>query len=198
MSTPSVGVLPGAAVAGPAYADASRLGVRAFLATVAMLFAAFTSAYLVRRGGADWTPIALPSVLWRNTAVLVASSVALEAAWWAGRRRRQPLANAAFVGALGLGVWFLQGQVLAWNALRAAGVLLPTGPHAAFVYVLTVAHALHVLAALGVLTWGAARTWTGLAVRDPARWEQVMSGCRTFWHFLLAVWVYVFVLMSSY
>ena len=57
-----------------------RLGLWMFLATVTMLFAAFTSAYVVRRSGSDWRQMALPSTLWLNTIVLGASSLALEAA----------------------------------------------------------------------------------------------------------------------
>src|SRR5262249_47737234 len=54
--------------------DQIRLGLWMFLGTVTMLFAAFTSAYIVRRSGSDWHQVALPSILWLNTAVLAASS----------------------------------------------------------------------------------------------------------------------------
>ena len=37
-----------------------RLGLWMFLGTVTMLFAAFASAFIVRRSGADWEPIPLP------------------------------------------------------------------------------------------------------------------------------------------
>ena len=67
--------------------DQLKLGLWMFLATVTMLFAAFTSAYIVRRSGSDWRPVALPSVLWWNTAVLAASSVAVEIANWYGAGR---------------------------------------------------------------------------------------------------------------
>src|SRR5215510_7374424 len=60
--------------------DQVRLGLWMFLATVTMLFAAFASAYVVRRSGSDWRPVALPSILWWNTAILAASSAAVEIA----------------------------------------------------------------------------------------------------------------------
>src|SRR3954469_5764196 len=75
--------------------DVLRLGLWLFLATVTMLFAAFTSAYIVRRSGADWASSALPSILWLNTALLAASSVALEAGAWGAKRNRWTTANAA-------------------------------------------------------------------------------------------------------
>ena len=55
-----------------------------------MTFAAFTSALIVRQGGAsDWQHFTLPSVLYLNTLMIIASSVTLEIA------RRQ---IAAFMG----------------------------------------------------------------------------------------------------
>jgi cytochrome c oxidase subunit 3 len=58
---------------------------------------------------------------------------------------------------------------------------------------LTGAHAVHVVAALIVLAWGAA----GAALlRDPRRWAARMTACRTFWHYLGAVWLFLFALMS--
>ena len=178
--------------------DLVRLGLWIFLATVSMLFAAFTSAYIVRRSGADWRRIALPSILWLNTLVLAASSVALEAARWRGTRCRWRAASVAFAAAIALGLAFLAGQVLAWRQLIAAGVYAPASPHSSFFYMLTGVHGLHIVAALAVLAWGAAKTWTGAGRRDPRRWTALVGICRTFWHFLGGVWVYLFVLLSVY
>ena len=73
-----------------------RLGLWMFLATVTMLFAAFTSAYIVRRSGSDWRHVALPPILWLNTLILAASSIAVEAANRYGRCRRWRASTAAF------------------------------------------------------------------------------------------------------
>jgi cytochrome c oxidase subunit 3 len=173
-----------------------RLGLWMFLATVTMLFAAFTSAYVVRRSGSDWRHIALPSILWLNSAILAASSVALEAARLNGERERWRPATAAVLVALLLGAGFLAGQVAAWRQLAAAGVYLPTSPHSAFFFMMTGAHAVHVVAALVVLTWGAVATMRG--ARDPRAWASRMGLCRTFWHYLGAAWVLLFLLVSVY
>lgn len=174
-----------------------RLGLWMFLATVAMLFAAFASAYIVRRSGSDWVPINLPSVLWLNTLLLVASSLALEAAHWSGTHRQAMAARLALAASLLLAVGFLAGQVSAWRELMDAKVFMPSSPHSAFFYMLTGAHGLHVVAALGVLAWATGQTWTGLGERDRRRWSALMGSTRTFWHFLLAIWVFVFLLLSS-
>jgi cytochrome c oxidase subunit 3 len=178
--------------------DVVRLGLWMFLATVTMLFAAFTSAYLVRRGGSDWSYIPLPTVLWANTLVLAASSLALEAASRAGHRRNWVLANAGFLVAIVLGFAFVGGQWLAWRQLQRAGIYLPANPSSSFFYMMTGAHAIHVIAALGVLLWGASITWRGHRRDDLRSWSASIGLCRTFWHFLFGVWVYLFAFVSLF
>ena len=176
--------------------DQVKLGLWLFLATVTMLFAAFTSAYIVRRSGSDWRPVALPSILWLNSLVLAASSVAVEIANWRGSRGAWTSSVVAMVSGVALGITFLAGQVFAWRQMVAAGIYLPTSPHSSFFFMLTGAHALHVVAALVVLTWGAAVTLRGSA--DPGAWTARMSICRTFWHYLGGVWLFLFALVSLY
>jgi cytochrome c oxidase subunit III len=173
-----------------------RLGLWMFLATVTMLFAAFTSAYIVRRSGSDWRHVALPPMLWLNTLILAASSVAVEAANRYGLCRRWRASTAAFAVALALGIGFLAGQVTAWRQMVAAGVYLPTSPHSSFFYMLTGAHGVHVIAALAVLTWGLVHTRS--PARDPRAWAVRMELCRTFWHYLGGVWIFLFALVSLY
>jgi len=173
-----------------------KLGLWMFLATVTMLFAAFTSAYVVRRSGSDWRHVTLPSILWLNSGVLAASSAVLEAARANGERRRWRISIAAVAAAFLLGVAFLAGQVTAWRQLVAAGVYLPTSPHSSFFYMMTGAHAAHVGAALVVLAWGGVATWNGS--RNPRQWSARMGLCRTFWHYLGAVWLMLFALVSLY
>ncbi|HUK32981.1 MAG TPA: cytochrome c oxidase subunit 3 [Vicinamibacterales bacterium] len=176
--------------------DQLKLGLWMFLATVTMLFAAFTSAYVVRRSGSDWHPVALPSILWINSGVLGVSSIAVEFAHARGARGRWKASAIAILTALVLGVAFLGGQLLAWRQMAAAGVYLPTNPHSAFFFMMTGAHAVHVVAALVVLAWGAVVTVR--AAREPRGWAARMGLCRTFWHYLGAMWVFLFALVSLY
>jgi cytochrome c oxidase subunit 3 len=167
-----------------------------FLATVTMLFAAFISAYIVRRSGEDWRRVELPALLWINTAILGASSLAIEIAARRGRALEWVRAGRAMSAALAGGFGFLAGQILAWRQMTAAGVYLPTSPHASFFYILTGAHALHVAAALAVLAWGAVALRSAPA--DVSGWAAKMELCRTFWHYLGGVWLTLFAIVSLY
>lgn len=173
-----------------------QFGVWMFLATVTMLFAAFTSAYIVRRAGTDWRPIVLPPVLWLNTGVLVLSSLVLERGRRAADRGHWTAARLGFVSAMLLGVWFLGGQVAGWRVLVSQGVFVPTLPQASFFYMLTGVHAVHLVAGLLVLTLTVPR------LRPLTASATVSAGTRaklaaTFWHFLGGLWIYLFTLMTG-
>jgi len=162
------------------------------VATVAMLFAAFTAALLIRRTGSDWVPVVLPSVAWVNLLVLFASSAAIEAARSAAARG-QPTHTSAWLG-LGVlfGFLFLSGQIAAWWRLAEAGVFLPTSPHASFFYMLSAVHGAHVLGGLGAISW-MLRRWSG-SFDQAAR--RSLSQVAIFWHFVGAVWLYLMILLT--
>src|SRR5216684_4904199 len=69
---------------------ASITGLLVLLAASVMLFAAFTSAFFVRRGMSnDWVNTPLPRILWINAAVLVVSGIVIELARRALRSGRR-------------------------------------------------------------------------------------------------------------
>jgi cytochrome c oxidase subunit 3 len=157
-----------------------------------MMFAALTSAMVVRRGlSGDWVSTPLPAVLWPNTAVLLASSAAVEIARRSLRRGERGGFNLYWSLATILGGLFLAGQFLAWQQLRAAGVYLASNPSSAFFYVLTVAHAVHLaggLVALAYIDVQALRLRLGPAKRT------AVDVSAAYWDFLAGLWVYVLLL----
>jgi cytochrome c oxidase subunit 3 len=142
----------------------------AFLATVVMLFAGFTSAWLIRRTGSDWGRLELSPLAYVNTAILLLSSFTLELA--RGRRRH------ALALTLALGLLFLGGQVALWRALSTEGAFVTETPQGAFLFLLSAVHGLHLLGGLGALAWIAHR-------RSAPRLAAV------YWHFLGLTWLYV-------
>jgi cytochrome c oxidase subunit III len=174
--------------------DPARFGLWLFLGTASMLFIGFTSAYILRRASADWQPLAAPPILWLNTAVLFLSSATLE-------RSRRRLVGWDLSGAqlwlslTGLlGILFVAGQWMAWQALAAVGVFLASNPHSSFFYVLTGVHIVHVFAGL---VWFVAVL---LRIRR-MRYTPGEDGLRlfaTYWHFLAVVWAYLLFLLFVY
>jgi len=167
----------------------AELGLWIFLATVAMLFAAFFSSYLIRRASSDWAPIALPSLLWVNTGILLASSGTLERAR-AVARRSSP--RSWMLVTLTLGIGFVAGQMAAWGLLRSEGIHLPSSPHSAFFYILTGIHALHLTGGLSLLAWGTVHPY-----RTSPRGADPLRLCATYWHFMGGLWVLVFLVLAA-
>jgi len=177
---------PGSAGLHPA-----QLGMWVFLAVVAMLFAAFLSAYIIRRESADWVMIRLPAILWANTALLAVSSLTLERGRSLARRGGLAAGRSWLGGTTFLGLAFVGGQLLAWWQLAAQGVFLPTSPHGSFFYILTGLHALHLLGGLILLLVAT------LSRRTDATALRRVDLATTYWHFLGALWIFLFVVLAT-
>jgi cytochrome c oxidase subunit 3 len=157
-----------------------------------MVFAAFTSAFVVRRGLADdWTSLAKPPVLWANTAILLASSLVLDLSRRALKAGNRSRFNFWWTLATGLGILFLIGQAYAWRELKAAGIYVASNPASSFFYVLTASHAFHLLGGVVALVYvdvQALRLRLGPAKRT------AIDVSAIYWHFLDGLWVYLMVL----
>ena len=171
---------------------ASITGLLVLLAASVMLFAAFTSAFFVRRGlSNDWVDTPLPPILWINTGVLVASSIALELARAALRGGRRVAFNRYWTGATILGALFLGGQYLAWRQLNDAGIYLATNPSSSFFFVLTCTHAVHLLGGISALGYIDVQA---LLLRLGPGKRTAVDVSAYFWHFLDAIWIYLMAL----
>lgn len=171
---------------------ASLTGLLVLLAASIMLFAAFTSAFVVRRGlSDDWVSMPLPRVLWFNSVVLLASSVVLELGRRALRTGRRMEFNRFRTGGTVLGALFLGGQFLAWRQLNSAGIFLATNPSSSFFYVLTVTHAVHLAGGIMALLYVNIQA---LRLRLGPGKRTAVEVSTLFWHFLDGLWIYLMIL----
>ena len=159
---------------------------------ITILFAAFTSTYLVRRSAADWRVGPLPPALWINTAVLLASSAVIEWARSQGRRDRLDALRRGLGVTTVLGGAFLVGQIAAWRQLVDAGVYLATSPHGSFFYLLTGMHGLHVAGGVGALAYA---LWKVRRLSGAGEVLGIVNPTAVYWHFVDGLWLYVFVIL---
>lgn len=171
-----------------------RLGLTVLIAVITSLFGLFISAYLMRMEYADWRPMAEPALLWANTGILVLCSLALQGAFMAARAGREKALEIALAAGALLSLAFIAGQYVVWQQLHAAGYYLGGNPASAFFFVLTAVHALHLLGGLVALGRAGLRL---VGSHDPAQVKLSVELCAVYWHFLLAVWVVLFALLSS-
>ena len=175
---------------------ASSTGIWVVLFAVTMMFAALTSALVVRKGASfDWRHFTLPSILYFNTFLLLASSVTLEvsrrrvAAFMGGLRSQSESPARWLYITLFLGLLFLAGQYEAWLQLSREGLFLATNPSSSFFYVLTAAHGLHILGGLAGITY-VIRKLSKSALR-----RSTLDATARYWHFMDALWVYLLLLL---
>lgn len=171
-------------------------GIWVVLFAITMMFAAFTSALVVRKGSSlDWRHFALPSILYFNTFLLLMSSVTLEvarrrvAAFMGGLRKENGNPARWLYITLFLGLLFVAGQYIAWRQLSAEGVFLATNPSSSFFYVLTATHALHVLGGLGGIIF-VIRKLNRSALR-----RNTLVATARYWHYMDVLWIYLLLLL---
>ena len=165
-------------------------GVGTLVASEAALFGYLLFAYFYTGASAgrgwllDPTPslkLALP-----NTFLLLASSLT---AWFGERgvlNRRRGQALLGFAATLAMGAVFALVQWFEWQA-KTYG--LGASSYASLYFVTTGFHMAHVLVGLAALT--AILVWTMLDYFSPRRHLTVSAGV-LYWHFVDAVWLFVF------
>lgn len=154
-------------------------------------FSVLSFGYLSRPAAAR-VLIPLPPILFPNTGVLLASSLAL---WNAGRDLAAERVRSMLrwlVIALGLGCVFVGGQILAWREWWQAGVFLKDAPASRFFYVLTAAHAAHIAAGLVAIAAVFSLAWRGRLRADaPAP----LRAASLFWHCLGLTWIWIYFML---
>jgi cytochrome c oxidase subunit 3 len=175
---------------------AAKIGLGVFLAVVGCLFALFASAYFMRMELTDWRAMPLPPLLWINTGVLALSSVALQCALIAARRRQLDMVRLGLVTAAITTLAFLGGQLMAWRELTGDGYMLTANPANSFFYLLTGMHGLHIVGGLIALAVVAKHAWTPQWPSDRLRLGVEL--CAMYWHFLLFIWVGLFILLAGW
>ena len=172
-----------------AYFTALQLG----LAAIVMFFMALASSYIVRKGlSNDWQRTPMPSVVWFNTVVLLASSLTIVLA----RKKIASGERDAFRSwwwvTTGLGLLFLAGQIIAWRQLAAAGMLLATNPSSSFFYLLTAAHGAHLAGGIFALFYVMFRPWKRSRISQATAAELTSI----YWHFMDGLWVFLLLLLT--
>jgi cytochrome c oxidase subunit 3 len=166
------------------------------LASVLMLFTALSSAYVVRSASAnDWVPLVMPRVLLLSTALIMVSSATLEAA---RRKLKTGIANDYgkwLLVTVVLGFGFLASQLMAWRQLVGQGIFLKSNPHSSFFYLLTAIHGLHLLVGLLALTFLVIRSRYAENVAKAGRRLAATEAMSIYWHFMDALWIYLFLLL---
>jgi len=169
-----------------------RFGMYLAMASIIMLFAALTSAYIVRRSAGNWLEFILPSIFYWNTLVILASSVTLHTSWLSFKRGKQGAYRLFLIATFVLGILFVVLQYIGWQQMTAEGLYLQVNPSASFIYVISGVHAAHIIGGVGALVVAMAHAiklkFEVTEIRKH-RFELIVI----YWHFVDLLWLYLLV-----
>ncbi|MCB0571328.1 MAG: cytochrome c oxidase subunit 3 [Phaeodactylibacter sp.] len=157
---------------------------------ILMMFAAFTSAIIVRQAAGNWLEFRLPDIFYYNTIVILLSSISLHSSYLAFRRGNTSLYRGMLALTFVLGAAFIALQYQGWQKLTAIGIELTTNPSGSFIYVISGVHAAHILGGLGALSLALLHAYLLPHKVTPAR-KLRFELTLTYWHFVDFLWLYL-------
>ena len=160
-----------------------------FIGSILMLFASFTSAYLVRRAEGNWLDFVMPSVFAYSTGVLIVSSITMHWAYLAAKKDNFNALRIAITVTFVLGMIFLYMQFQGWVELVKSDVYFVGNPAGSFIYVFTGMHAFHLISGLIVLVFALVAAFR---FRIHAKSLDQIHIATVYWHFLDVLWLYLF------
>lgn len=162
------------------------------VASIVMMFAGLTSAYIVKRNQANWVTFDLPGMFWGSTAVIIISSVTLYLSQQAFKAREMARYRGLVVTTLLLGLLFVAMQGIGFSQLWAKGITLTRSVSYSFLYVIVGLHALHVIGGVVALIVLFAKAFSS-KVRNYNIIPLEVIG--TYWHFVDALWIYLLIFL---
>ncbi len=163
-----------------------------FMVTIVMLFAAFTSAYIVRKSEGNWVEFELPSVFFLSTFILLMSSVTMHWSYYNAKKDNLDFVKYGTILTLILGLVFVYTQFTGWDALVEQGVYFVGNPSGSFLYIITGLHGLHIFSGIVFLLILLVAT---LKYKVHSKNMLLMEMGVTYWHFLDALWLYLFIFL---
>ena len=167
-----------------------RLGLYIACGSILMMFAALTSAYIVRQAAGNWLEFPLPSLFYVSTGAILLCSVTLQFCYRAFTKHQAGAYRGLLAASLVLGVGFIVLQYLAYQQMFDAGLELKGNPAPSFIYVISGLHAAHVLGGIVVLIVACLHGFRLPVVATPQRRLRLQLTL-TYWHFMDFLWIYL-------
>ncbi|ERM83129.1 cytochrome oxidase subunit III [Rhodonellum psychrophilum GCM71 = DSM 17998] len=163
-----------------------------FIVTVVMIFAALTSAYIVRQSEGNWLEFDLPEIFWYSSGIIVLSSLTFHWAYISAKKDNLQNLRIGMVITSVLGVVFLVSQWYGWIALVERDVYFVGNPAGSFLYVFTGLHGLHLVSGVIFLI---IVLISSFRYKVHSKQLATLEMCVTFWHFLGGLWLYLFMFL---
>jgi cytochrome c oxidase subunit III len=179
--------------------DKSRVITWFLLLVVMMTFGGLIGSYIYISTikALEWKPFDLPIQVWISTAIILASSVTYEIARKAVNANDHLRSKRFLLTTTVLGGVFISSQIIAWLALVNRGLYMRGNPYAGFFYILTAAHAIHVLGGLVAMGSIVLRNWYPTEHSDEIKYRKNFArSVGWYWHFMGALWIVLVILLG--
>jgi cytochrome c oxidase subunit III len=161
------------------------------IGSILMMFAGLTSAFIVKSNQTNWITVAIPTVFWISTAVIVTSSLTIQMALRSFKQREMRTYRILIGVTLLLGAAFVILQWMGFQQLWQDNVRFRGVSGAGqFLYVIFGLHALHVLGGIVTLIVMFTKAYFGKTKLYSSVPVEVMA---TYWHFVDILWIYLLV-----
>lgn len=161
------------------------------IASILMMFAGLTSAFIVKSNLTGWKNIEMPKVFWYSTAAILVSSLTVQMAVRSFHQREMRQYRSLIALTFLLGIVFVVLQWFGFKSLWDQNIKF-TGSAGAgqFLYVIFGLHAIHVIGGVIALLvmflkafFGKIKTYSAVPVEVAA----------TYWHFVDLLWIYLLI-----
>ena len=164
-----------------------------FIVSIVMLFAALTSAYIVKQADGNWLSFELPGIFAINTVIIAISSVTMHLAYKAAKKDLLERVKWLLLITVILGLLFLVGQYISWSALVENNVYFVSNyASGSFIYVFTGLHGLHLLSGIVFLLITFA---SSIKFEIHSKKLVQIEMCMTYWHVLGGLWLYLYLFL---
>lgn len=161
------------------------------IASIIMMFAGLTSAFIVKSNLTGWRTIELPNIFWVSTVVILASSLTMQMAIKAFKAREMRRYRSLMGVTVVLGLAFVVCQVMGFGALWDQNIRFKGSSGAGqFFYAIAGLHGLHVLGGVVALIVMVVRSLIGKTKLYSAVPAEVMG---MYWHFVDLLWLYLLI-----
>jgi cytochrome c oxidase subunit 3 len=162
------------------------------IGSITMMFAGFTSAYIVKSNMAGWQPIQMPKLFYWSTFVILLSSGTIHLSQQAFRQRKMNLYRQLITATALLGIAFVTLQITGFISMQnqPEPITLKDSVAGSFFYIIAGVHGLHMVGgviALLVIFFRAFSSTRRYYSSTPIEVAAI------YWHFVDLLWIYLFV-----
>jgi cytochrome c oxidase subunit III len=163
---------------------------------IIMLFAGFTSAYIVSMAEGEWLYFDLPTSFVYSTTVIILSSISLFLSWFFVGKNNQQLSSIMLGITLIFAFLFVYFQFEAWKTLVNQGIYFAgkeSSRSGSYLYVLSGLHLVHLFGGIiGLLV----TFFKSLRKMYSPENKLGIELCSIYWHFLGGLWIYLYLFLN--